>query len=310
MKISIFIPTYNAIKTSRDAFIATLNTIKEANLYKVFIIDSSSKDDTVSIVNEYGFECKVIPQSEFDHGGTRNEAFLYLQDSDYIIYLTQDALVPDVESLHKLVEPLIADPTIGGSYGRQVPHPDADIFAKHLRLFNYLRGSYVRGYKDRFVWGMDCVFSSDSYAAYSVAALKEIGGFPRDVIFGEDVYVFAKLVKAGYNVAYVADTFCYHSHNYKVGNDFSRYFDIGVFHRNESWILNDFGQLNKRGIKYAASEWVYVLKSKPWLFPKSIFKSFAKFLGYKLGYNYNNLGISLCRRFSMNSEFWNKPVTA
>ena len=298
------------MKTCKNAFIATLNTIKQADLYKVLIIDSSSTDNTVAVVKEYGFECKVIPQSEFNHGGTRQIAFEYLQDSDYIIYLTQDALVPDVKSLYKLVEPLIADPDIGGSYGRQIPHRDADIFAKHLRMFNYLRGSYVRGYNDRFVWGMDCVFSSDSYSAYSVAALKKVGGFPKNVIFGEDVYVFARLVQAGYNVAYVADVFCFHSHNYKVGNDFCRYFDIGVFHRSENWILRDFGQLNKRGIQYAISEWLYVLKSKPWLLPKSIFKSTAKFLGYKLGYNYNKLGVRLCRRLSMNPEFWRTPITA
>lgn len=294
------------MKTCSSAFIATLDTIKQANLHKVLIIDSSSSDNTVDTIKQYGFETQVISQSEFDHGGTRQRAFEQLQDSDYIIYLTQDALVPNVDALYKLVEPLIENPNIAGSYGRQIPHADADVFAKHLRMFNYSRGSYVRGYNDRHTWGMDCVFSSDSYSAYSVAALKKIGGFPKHVIFGEDVYVFARLVKAGYKVAYVADVFCYHSHNYKVGNDFRRYFDIGVFHRSESWILREFGHVNQRGIKYAMSEWRYVIKNQPWLLPKSVFKTFAKFIGYKIGYNHNRIGDRLSRKLSMNTEFWHK----
>lgn len=306
MKISLFIPTYNAIETAGSAFRATLNTVKKADLYKVLIIDSSSQDNTIEVVKSYGFDYKIIAQEEFDHGGTRQMALEYLEDSNYIIYLTQDTLIPDISSLYKLVEPLVIDETIAGSYGRQVPHNDADIFARHLRMFNYSRGSYVRGYNDRFVWGMGCVFSSDSYSAYNVKALKQIGGFPEHVIFGEDVYVFAKLVQAGFNVAYVADACCYHSHNYRIGNDFSRYFDIGVFHRSENWILKDFGHVSKRGIKYALSEWKFVLYNKPWLLPKSILKTCAKFAGYKFGYNYSRLGRILCRRFSMNETFWLK----
>ena len=304
MKISLFIPTYNATVNNKDQFIATLDIIKQANLYRVLIIDSSSADNTVDIVNSYGFECEIIPKSEFDHSGTRQLALTMLSDSDIIIYMTQDALITDVNELNKLVEPFHANQFIAATYGRQLPHRDADIFARQLRSFNYGHKNYVRSYADRFVWGMRCVFASDSFAAYNVDALKHIGGFPERLIFGEDMYMFSKLLVANYKVAYVADAVCYHSHNYSIKNEFKRSFDIGVFHRAENWILRDFGYPNKLGIKSVLSEWKMLLFLRPWLLPLSYIRICTKYLGYKLGYNYDKIGVRLCRKLSMNSSFW------
>lgn len=303
MKISLFIPTYNAISYFGDNFSKNLKLIHQANLYRVLIIDSSSSDNTVEVVKSYGFECVVIPQVEFDHGGTRQRALDRLIESDIVIYLTQDVLLEDVGSIHKLVHPIIGNNKIAACYGRQLPHHDADTFACHLRAFNYTPQSYIRGYSDRYVWGMRCVFSSDSFAAYRVKALHQVGGFPERLIFGEDVYVFAKLLQAGHKVAYVAEAICYHSHNYRIRHDFKRYFDIGVFHRSENWILQDFGDASKEGLKFVLSEWKYLIR-KPWLIPKSIFRTMAKYIGYKLGYNYHRIGVRLCRKLTMNKSFW------
>jgi rhamnosyltransferase len=304
LKISLFIPTYNASRDNKNRFIATLDIIKQANLYRVLIIDSSSSDDTVDIVNSYGFESKIIPKEEFDHSGTRQLALTMLSDSDIIIYMTQDALIVDIDALNRLIEPFYANQFIAATYGRQLPHADADIFAKILRGFNYGSKNYIRSYADRYVWGMRCVFASDSFAAYSVDALQHVGGFPERLIFGEDTYIFAKLLRANYKVAYVADSVCYHSHNYCIRDEFTRSFDIGVFHRSENWILRDFGYPNKLGIKLVLSEWKTVIFFKPWLLPKSYIRICAKYLGYKLGYNYDKIGVRLSRKFSMNSSFW------
>ena len=305
MKISLFIPTYNALSNhNHDRFITTLDIIKQADLYRVLIIDSSSTDNTIGIVNSHGFECKVIPKKEFDHSGTRQLALTMLSDSDIIIYMSQDALIVDVESLNRLVEPFHANQFIAATYGRQLPHSNADIFARHLRGFNYGKKNYIRSYADRYVWGMRCVFNSDSFAAYNVDALQHIGGFPLRLIFGEDMYVSAKLLLANYKVAYVADAICYHSHNFCIRDEFKRSFDTGVFHRSENWILRDFGYPNKLGIKLVLSEWRTLLFSRPWLLPKSYIRICAKYFGYKLGYNYDKIGVRLCRKFSMNSSFW------
>lgn len=304
MKISLFIPTYNPLRFCRDVFLKNLSIIKNSSLYRVLIIDSSSTDETTNIVKEHGFELLVIPKENFDHGGTRNLAAEMLSDSDIIVYLTQDVLLENVDAITKLIEPIIHNSQIAITYGRQRAHTDADIFARHLRRFNYAKRSYIRGYNDRYVWGTRCIFSSDSFSAYRVSALKTIGGFPQHLIMGEDCYVTAKLLKAGFKVAYVATATCYHSHNYNLKEEFKRYFDIGVFHRSENWIQDDFGTANKEGIKYILSLFNYVSLRKPWYLPSAFIKIFAKYLGYKFGLNYDKIGVRLCRKFTMNTSFW------
>lgn len=57
-------------------------------------------------------------------------------------------------------------------------------------------------------------------------ALNKVGGFPK-ILTHEDYYVTAKLLKAGYNICYVADAVIEHSHNYGIVKEFRRYFDAG-----------------------------------------------------------------------------------
>lgn len=302
-KASLFIPTFNAINQCSDTFKRTLDAIAKFKFHQVLVIDSSSTDNTAEVVRSYGFECKIIPATEFDHGGTRQLAAHILRSSDIIVYLTQDVLILDVESFTCLVQVLIDNEKIAGVYGRQLPHRTADIFACNLRRFNYTPQSYIYSYSDRFVHGMRCVFASDSFAAYRVSALESTGGFPDHVILGEDVYVFARFLQAGFKVAYSAEAICYHSHNYTIAEEFRRYFDIGVFHRAESWLIGDFGTASKDGIKYIIAEWIRIA-FYPWVWPKAVLKTGAKYIGYKLGLNYDSFGVRLCRKFSMNKSFW------
>ena len=303
-KISLFIPTYNAVTYAYQTFSNTLSNIAKANLHRVLVIDSSSTDNTLDLVNQFGFESIVIPNNEFDHGGTRQKGLEVLSDSDIVVYITQDVLIEDPNAIINLAKLLIDNGKIAGAYARQLPHDNADIYARHLRKYNYGSTSYVRKYNDRFISGMRCIFSSDSFAAYKVSALKEVGGFPDHLIMGEDVYLFAKFLHAGYKVAYTADVTCKHSHNYSISQTFQRYFDIGVFHKSESWILEEFGTANKDGIKYLLSELKYVALRRPWLLPVSLALTFTKYCGYKLGRNYDEIGVRLCRKFSKNKTFW------
>ena len=102
--------------------------------------------------------------------------------------------------------------------------------ASRARSFNYPATSRLKGLADAPELGIKVSFISDTFAAYRPAVLKEIGGFPTDVILGEDTYVASKMVLAGWLNAYVADAQVYHSHNYTIVREFKRYFDTGVFH--------------------------------------------------------------------------------
>ena len=71
-------------------------------------------------------------------------------------------------------------------------------------------------------------------------------------------------ILSGYTLAYVGEAKVYHSHSYTVWEEFKRYFDIGVFHQRENWILNSFGKAEGEGAKYVKSELKFLLKNNAW----------------------------------------------
>ena len=81
-----------------------------------------------------------------------------------------------------------------------------------------------------------------------------VGGFSPDVIFGEDTLVVARMHRAGWKTAYVADAMVRHSHAYSIAEEFRRYFDIGVLHARESWLVDQFGSASGEGRRFVVSE--------------------------------------------------------
>lgn len=279
--ITITVPTRNASK-NLPSLLTRLEaqTIKD---YELIIIDSSSGDDTVDIAQSHQADVITIPQSAFDHGGTRTLAAMKAK-GDILIYLTQDALPYNEYAIENIVKPLTDDEKIGAAFGRQVPCPGASVFAEHLRLFNYPDTSYTRVLNDKEKYGIKTAFLSNSFAAYRKALLEEIGYFKNGLPFGEDTCAAAKMLLKGYKIAYVAEAIVLHSHNYTIGQDFKRYFDMGKFHRMENWLSKEFGKAEGEGIRYAKSEIKFLLKRKRFdLFPESVLRLIMKYLGYKLG---------------------------
>jgi rhamnosyltransferase len=285
--ITIIVPTYNASK-HLPSLLARLEsqTIKD---YELIVVDSSSKDNTVDIAQSHRASVITIPQSEFDHGGTRTLAAMEAK-GDILVYLTQDALPYNEYAIENIVKPFTDDRKIGAAFGRQLPYPQASVFAEHLRLFNYPDTSYTRVLHDKEKYGIKTAFLSNSFAAYRKSALKEIGYFKSGLRFGEDACAGAKILLKGYKIAYVAEAMVLHSHNYTAWQDLKRYFDMGTFHRMENWLLKEFGKAEGEAIKYAKSEFRFLLrKGKSYLLPEFVLRTFMKYLGYKLGTGYQHL---------------------
>ena len=276
---------------------------------EVIIVDSSSDDATVERAKTFGAVVLNVPKSEFDHGRTRTLAGK-MAKGDYLIYITQDVLFANDNALENLIKPFFIDERIGAAYGRQLPHEDASPFAAHLRIFNYPSVSSLKTYEDRFRYGIKAVSLSNSFAAYRKVALDKIGWFKEKIIMGEDTCAGAKLLSAGYAVAYVAEAQVHHSHNYSCVQEFKRYFDIGVFHRNEDWIITDFGGVSGEGGRYVLSELSYLMKiRKHFYIPQSIIRNGFKLIGYQMGKHYDALPLSLTRKCSMHENWWYREKT-
>jgi rhamnosyltransferase len=300
--ISIIIPTYNASQYLSNL----LESIKLQNIpkYEIIIIDSGSTDDTINIAESFGVRILCIRKSEFDHGGTRKKAGL-LSYGDILVFLSQDVILKDKNSIKKLIEPLYNDKRIAACYGRQLPKKNASPFATHLRNYNYTNKSYFRTIEDKNKFGFKTIFFSDSFSTYKKQILEEIGWFNLNLIFGEDSHVCAKILKSGYIIGYVAEANVFHSHNYSIFQEFMRYFDIGVFHKTEYQLLEEFGHIGNEGKKYLLSEIKYILlKGELYLLFELFLRNILKYIGYKMGLNYEKLSIKFCKKISMNQNWW------
>lgn len=301
--VSVIVPTYNA-----EFYLGKLldKLIKQTlPNYELIIIDSSSQDKTVRLARKYTDKVIIIPASEFDHGGTRAKV-AEIASGDILIYFTQDALPYDEYCLESILM-VFENKNVAAAYGRQLSYPETNLFGKHLRLFNYPDKTEFRNKDDIAKYGIKTAQLSNSFSAYRKSLLLEQGNFKDGLILGEDVYIGAKFILAGYTLAYVAEAKVYHSHSYTILEEFKRYFDIGVFHQCEKWILSSFGKAEGEGARYVKSELGFLLKNNAWyLVPEWLIRNGMKFLGYKLGQNYEKLPISLVKRLSMHSRWWGR----
>jgi rhamnosyltransferase len=307
MKISIIIPTFNPGVNFQHAFNKIAENLRELDMeYEIIVIDSGSIDGGVDFVQAKGAKLIRIKPSEFNHGGTRNMAAKIAKGS-ILVYMTQDAILARDNSIKELVEPLILDSNIGMSYGRQLPFENADFFGRFARTFNYPNKSMLKTIESKKKLGIKTIFVSNSFAAYNRdALLNSVDGFPSHIIFGEDTYVAAKLVNKGYSIAYVASAQVYHSHNLSIMDEFHRFFDVGVLHGREHWILEQFSSPESEGSKFVIAQLKGILNSKKlYLIPEFFVRNFMKYIGYKLGLFETHLPLSLKKKLSMHKGYWN-----
>lgn len=301
---TVVIPTRNAERFLTKEFINNLTGLRNTNR-KLLFLDSDSDDRTLSIIKESGFKFERVSLHEFDHGGTRSLVRKYT-DSEVVVFLTQDAFPVSKNDILELVK-VFEDSSVGAAYGRQKPYENTNLFGKHLREFNYPEHSYVRSIEDKEKYGIKTAFLSNSFSAYRRSAMDDIGWFKDGLILGEDTYAGAKLLKKGYRLAYVSEAKVYHSHSYTVWEEFKRYFDIGVFHKMESWILEEFGKPEGEGMRYIKSEFNFLLDKKAYYkIPEFFVRNAMKFLGYKLGKHYTKLPRSIIKKISMHNRWWDK----
>ena len=300
--VSILIPTRNAA-ASLGRLLASLDR-QTLRPLEIVVWDSASQDATLEIAARYGAIVISTDENDFDHAATRSRMAKAAR-GDVVLFLTHDAIPADDHALESLVAALLRQDDIGCAYGRQLAAPDASASAGFLRDFNYPPHSEIRSLSDRGRLGFATFFCSNSFAAWRKSALEKIGWFGDSAIFGEDARAAARLLVAGFRLAYAAEATVEHSHNYTFAEEFRRSFDIGVFHTREPWLLTAFGGPAGRGKHF-------ILKQSGELFhagkigtlAATVCRNGAKACGYLLGRHYGLVPGCLCRFFSMNRRWW------
>ena len=224
MKISVIIPTLNAERWITQQLNMLLSQTVEA---EIIVVDSGSSDGTPGLVRRFAPRVRLleIPPKDFDHGGTRDYA-LRQSAGDFVCFLTQDALPTDERCLEKLLA-AFSSLDIAAAYGRQIARPDAPEYEKLTRQFNYPDQPRVWREAEIPRYGVKAYFFSNACAAYRRDVYLATGGFDAPIITNEDMMMAAKLLHAGYALAYTPDAAVYHSHRYTLRQEYRRNVRIG-----------------------------------------------------------------------------------
>ncbi len=300
MSLSVVIPTYNG----GERFVRLLDRLRTQTVpFELIVVDSSSSDGTAERAEDAADIFFSIASERFDHGATRTEAAKKAH-GDIVLFLTQDA-IPESDETFRYLLKAFEETDVAAAYGRQLPYEGISLFGAHLRYFNYPETSYVRDKSDIARFGIKTAFFSDSFGAYRKEKLEEIGWFAPALIVGEDMQIAARLLLAGYRIAYRSDARVYHAHNYTCMQEFARYFDTGVFHREQCRLLERFGSAEGEGMRYVRSEWRFLLSKRAYTaIPSFVCRNAMKWAGYKLGKHYPILPKNITKKLSMHPHWW------
>lgn len=214
--ISIVIPTRNGAATLP----AVLDAIAGQQIdigVRIVAVDSGSTDGTLPILKERADRLIQVPPKDFDHGLTRNLA-IKACDSELVVLLVQDAVPASATWLRELTAPFSGEPSLAGTFARQLPRPDAS------RLTRWSLSRWVAAqpeprisrFRDTDLDGMQpmqrylaCVFDNVC-SCVRRAVWAEIPF--RSTTIAEDVEWGRDVLLAGHSLAYVPQAAVIHSH--------------------------------------------------------------------------------------------------
>ena len=302
VKVDVIIPAYRP-DGEFDRLLERLS-VQKYPINKILVMNTEKKFWKEQWERDYPLvEVHHLAKEEFDHGATRRKAVGF-SDAEILVFMTQDALPSDRDLIGNLVSALHNNENAGAAYARQLPKADCRFLEKYTRSFNYPSQSCVKTEKDAQTRGIKTYFCSNVCAAYDRRIYDEIGGFPEQAIFNEDMIYAGWMVKKGYAVVYAADARVYHSHNYSCMQQFHRNFDLGVSQTEHPEVFKGVPSEGE-GIRLVKKSVAYLVSTGHiWLIPGLFFQSAFKYAGYFLGKRYQKLPERLILACTMNPDYW------
>lgn len=250
MNVEIICPLYNAEKYIMGLE-ESFRKQEDVEIQKISYILTKSKDNTEQILKNISAQYSVIEQKEFSHSLSREKVAMS-SEADVVVFVTQDVEIRDSKWLTNLIKP-IKDGEAEATFSRQLTKYDN--IEKYTREKNYPDKSYIVSKGDIKEKGLQTFFFSDASSAIKTDVFKKINGYDNKKLpTNEDMYIAYKLITNGYEIKYCADSIVYHSHKFSLKQLYKRYYDTGVFFKQNSF-LDKYGT-NKAGGGMA----IYILK--------------------------------------------------
>lgn len=236
-RVALVVPTWNGGPLWERA-LALWRTQEDVGELAIVCPDSGSRDGTPDVVRRAGGRVVDVPPGTFNHGRTRQDALATL-DAEFAILTVQDALPLSPRTAAALVAPLVADPTLCATYGRQLPRPGCHpVLAARIGEWAGGRDPVVQALDGRD-WDALTPWERLALVRYDhvIACVRTsaVRRWPIHALsFGEDVDWATRVIRAGGRIAFVPDAEVEHSHDRSPWDEGRR---IYCDHRNLSRLL-------------------------------------------------------------------------
>ncbi len=215
---SIVTVTRNGMRTL-PRWISAIEAQVSSAAREVIALDSGSTDGTREFLESRGVRVLSVDPSTFNHGGTRNHA-IAAASGDLIVLIVQDAVPIGAGWLETLIAPFASDPSLAGTFARQVPATDASPLTR-WSLERWLAcsteprlvGPLSRDEFDALPPGERydrCIF--DNVCSCVRRSAWERHPF-RAVPLAEDLEWARDVLLGGWRIAYIPDAAVEHSHD-------------------------------------------------------------------------------------------------
>ena len=278
MEIEIICPLYNAEKYLKELD-KSIKKQKNVKIKQIMYLLTESNDNTETILKEISANYVKIKKEEFSHSLTR-EKHAVKSESDILVFITQDIEIRNTNWLEKLVSPIISG-EVEATFSRQLTKYEN--IEKYTRERNYPEESYIVSKEDIDKKGLQTFFFSDASSAIKTDIFKLLNGYDNKKLpTNEDMYIAHKLITSGYKIKYCSESIIYHSHRFSLKQLYKRYYDTGVFFKQNKF-LDKYGT-NKSGSGMAVYIFKRAIQDKNWIvlfefFPNMI----TRFVGMKKG---------------------------
>ena len=232
--VSILLPTWNGADTLPGLLENLASQVLDGEV-EIVAFDSGSTDGTIELLEAGGARLFHIDQAEFSHGGTRNRIAAEAQ-GEILVFLSQDVQPVGTDFLAELLKPF-ADERVAGVCARVLPFPGTDPLTARTVL-DLPEASAKSSSRDLDkigpVWAVSSLERVDYVRFNNVSSAIRSDVFEKypfpEVAFGEDFAWAARVLTAGYRLAFTGACSVYHSHEYTAREAYKRYETDASFH--------------------------------------------------------------------------------
>ncbi len=264
---TVVVLTFNGEEFLQELFNA-LKSQKTKYSFEILVIDSGSKDSTLEIIkNAEDVRLVEIDNKDFGHGKTRNFA-VEISDSEFIAFLTQDAVPSHPYWLDGLLEPFELFEKVSCVFGKQIPRPNCVVPVKREvdSVFQSFGDdasiSIQRKSQLTTTFNIINTFMSDVNSAVRKESVLEVPF--QDLDYAEDQALGTDHLNHGWLKAYSPLGSVYHSHSYPLAKYFKRKVDerIGVYKATGDIYRISAKDFVKGILGHTLKDWAYIKRDK------------------------------------------------